>query len=181
MRTGWASRLATVALDGPWTRRELTERLAERYFADPVLAETTAVRLMEHCRRMPTGTVEDLSRLIMALPRLGRSDPPRQRPPRPRWRWPVPEWETTEELAAALDLRPSELDWFADVRGWNRRAPGPVRHYRPHWLPTRSGGVRLIEAPKPGWPRCNGGCCGTCSPPSRCIRRSTASGGAARR
>nr|WP_285509331.1 reverse transcriptase family protein [Actinokineospora sp. NBRC 105648] len=57
----------------------------------------------------------------------------------------MPEWHTPGEVAAALGLRPSELDWFADARGWNRRAADPLRNYRYRWVtPTR-----LIEAPKP--------------------------------
>jgi RNA-directed DNA polymerase len=145
MRTFWEDQLATVALDGPWTRQELTDRLAEP-MNDPVAAEAFAVRLMEHCPRMPTGTPEDLARLIRALPPLPE---PSVEPEYPRWRWPVPRWETTTELADALDLRPSELDWLADARGWNRRAAQPIRHYRPYWLRTGTGGIRLIEAPKP--------------------------------
>lgn len=69
--------------------------------------------------------------------------------PQPVWRWQVARWETFDDCAQALDLTPGELDWFADVRGWNRRAEPPLRHYRYHWIPTASGGVRLLEQPKP--------------------------------
>ncbi len=67
----------------------------------------------------------------------------------PVWRWQVARWTTFDECAAALDLTPGELSWFADARGWNRRAAEPVRHYGYRWIPTASGGVRLIERPKP--------------------------------
>jgi RNA-directed DNA polymerase len=69
--------------------------------------------------------------------------------PMPVWRWRVARWETFEACAAALDLTPGELSWFADSKGWNRRAADPVRHYTYRWIPTASGGVRLIERPKP--------------------------------
>ncbi|GAA3573092.1 hypothetical protein GCM10022222_66720 [Amycolatopsis ultiminotia] len=69
--------------------------------------------------------------------------------PMPVWRWQVARWATFDECAAGLDLTPAELSWFADARGWNRRAPGRLRHYSYRWVPTASGGVRLIERPKP--------------------------------
>ncbi|GAA4549908.1 reverse transcriptase family protein [Amycolatopsis samaneae] len=70
-------------------------------------------------------------------------------PPMPVWRWAVARWTTFDECAAALDLTPGELDWFADARGWNRRAAGALRHYRYRWIPTATGGIRLLEQPKP--------------------------------
>ncbi|WP_268871961.1 reverse transcriptase family protein [Amycolatopsis orientalis] len=69
--------------------------------------------------------------------------------PMPVWRFQVARWATFDECAAALDLTPGELSWFADTKGWNRRAACPVRHYTYRWIPTASGGVRLIERPKP--------------------------------
>jgi len=67
----------------------------------------------------------------------------------PVWRFQVARWATFDECAAGLDLTPGELSWFADTKGWNRRAAEPVRHYSYRWIPTASGGVRLIERPKP--------------------------------
>jgi RNA-directed DNA polymerase len=69
--------------------------------------------------------------------------------PQPVWRWQVPRWTTSAECAQALDLTEGELDWFADSGGWNRRAARSLRHYRYRWIPTASGGARLLEQPKP--------------------------------
>jgi hypothetical protein len=69
--------------------------------------------------------------------------------PMPVWRWPVARWASFDECATALDLTPGELAWFADERGWHRRARPPLRHYSYRWIPTKSGGARLIERPKP--------------------------------
>jgi len=69
--------------------------------------------------------------------------------PLPVWRWQVARWTTFDECAAALDLTPGELSWFADARSWNRRAATPLRHYRYRWIPTATGGIRLLEQPKP--------------------------------
>lgn len=51
-------------------------------------------------------------------------------------------------LARELRLTPGELDWFADTRSWNRRAPSQaLRHYRYEWR-SRPGRVpRLLEVP----------------------------------
>jgi hypothetical protein len=64
--------------------------------------------------------------------------------------WDVPPLVTVGELADWLELRPEELDWFADRRQLERSLPpGPLRHYRYYWLSKRLGGsARLVEAPK---------------------------------
>jgi len=69
--------------------------------------------------------------------------------PMPVWRWQVARWTSHDECAAALDLTPGELSWFADERGWHRRSAPVLRHYSYRWIPTASGGARLIERPKP--------------------------------
>ncbi|MBP2322604.1 hypothetical protein JOF56_002989 [Kibdelosporangium banguiense] len=105
-----------------------------------------ADRLLAHCPRPPLGNARDLSRLILEFP----PEPVLVMPPVPRiWRWGVPQWEYTADVAALLDVTLSELDWLADAGGWNRRAGEPLRHYRPKWVATSTGGIRLIEAPKP--------------------------------
>ncbi|WP_326565820.1 reverse transcriptase family protein [Amycolatopsis rhabdoformis] len=67
----------------------------------------------------------------------------------PIWRWQVPHWTTTESTATALNLTPGELLWFSDPNHWNDRANPTLRHYHHHWIPTSTGGLRLIERPKP--------------------------------
>ncbi|WP_051701445.1 hypothetical protein [Mycetocola saprophilus] len=56
--------------------------------------------------------------------------------------------DTPAELARLLGLDAGELDWFADLRGWNRLAPGTrLNHYRYEWR-SRPGRVpRLLEVP----------------------------------
>lgn len=64
--------------------------------------------------------------------------------------WTVRSIRTAGELAAMLNLTVGELEWFADRRGLERRVGAePLRHYRYRWSPKRSGGARLLEAPKP--------------------------------
>lgn len=65
-------------------------------------------------------------------------------------RWSVPALDTMGDLARWLGLTIGELMWFADPRGLER-LPGvdALRHYRYAWANKPSGGVRLLEAPKP--------------------------------
>src|SRR5258708_2638530 len=64
--------------------------------------------------------------------------------------WDVPAIESAGDLASSLQLDPSEMDWFADLKGLCYRKTSPkLRHYRYRVLRKRSGNIRLIEAPKP--------------------------------
>ncbi|HEY2701843.1 MAG TPA: reverse transcriptase family protein [Pseudonocardiaceae bacterium] len=141
-----APALASAALEGRWRRAELVERLAGTRLLDPVAVEELALRLLDLNPSPPHGTAQ-LARLLAELPDL--APPISLSAPVPQWRAGVPQWCTAEDLAAALDLELGELSWFADIRGWNRHATQPLRHYQPRWMATRSGGWRLIEAPKP--------------------------------
>ena len=63
--------------------------------------------------------------------------------------WPVPEIATVGALAEWLGVRPEDLEWFADLKDFNRRSgAGKLGHYTYRVLEKASGGVRLIEAPK---------------------------------
>lgn len=70
--------------------------------------------------------------------------------------WPVPQIalgarpDTIGDLLSTLDLDPADADWLADSRAWNRRGrDARLDHYHRWWVAKRSGGDRLIEAPKP--------------------------------
>jgi retron-type reverse transcriptase len=65
--------------------------------------------------------------------------------------WPVPAIESVAALGAWLGVHPSDLDWFADLKGLvaHRDTPARLRHYHYRVLTKRSGNIRLIEAPKP--------------------------------
>jgi hypothetical protein len=59
----------------------------------------------------------------------------------------LPDLATPGDLADWLALSPELLDWFANVAG---RDTGMTKltHYHARWVEKRSGGFRLIEAPK---------------------------------
>jgi retron-type reverse transcriptase len=70
----------------------------------------------------------------------------------PRWLeyYGLPALRTPEELAAWLQISPGRLAWLTH-RFHHRFRPAWAReaHYHFHWMDKRSGGKRLIEAPKP--------------------------------
>lgn len=65
----------------------------------------------------------------------------------------LPPIHTHEDLADFLGLAPDRLNWLAGPAQHYRDPVGGQRgasqHYCAHLLPKRSGGVRLIEEPKP--------------------------------
>jgi RNA-directed DNA polymerase len=63
--------------------------------------------------------------------------------------WPIPRIETVGALAEWLELSPSELGWFADLKGMGYKRPQPfLDHYHYLVLVKTGGGIRLIESPK---------------------------------
>ncbi len=77
------------------------------------------------------------------------AEPPRMQPAGAARRWELPAIETVGDLASWLSLHPTELKWFADLKGLCHKLNSPkLQHYRYRILSKRSGGVRLIESPK---------------------------------
>jgi hypothetical protein len=79
------------------------------------------------------------------------TQPPRMDPVPAAADWNIPRIDTAGDLADWLSLTPSELDWLADLKGltYRRGASAMLQHYRCRELQKGSGGIRLIEAPKP--------------------------------
>jgi RNA-directed DNA polymerase len=64
--------------------------------------------------------------------------------------WPIPRIETVRALADWLELNPSELQWFADLKGLGYKRPqARLEHYHYRVLAKAAGSIRLIETPKP--------------------------------
>jgi hypothetical protein len=77
-------------------------------------------------------------------------DPPRFAPLPPFAGLRIPALATLGELGAWLGEPAGQLDWLADERRGHARALQPaLQHYRYAVVAKRSGGVRLVEAPKP--------------------------------
>ena len=64
--------------------------------------------------------------------------------------WGVPRIESEAEFAKWLGLTASELESFAELKQLHRMlsSAGALRHYHFHFFAKRTGGVRLVEAPK---------------------------------
>jgi hypothetical protein len=64
--------------------------------------------------------------------------------------WAIPGIETVGGLAQWLEMTPSELTWFADLKGLGYKRPqARLEHYHYRVLTKASGSIRLIETPKP--------------------------------
>lgn len=65
-------------------------------------------------------------------------------------RWDVVELDDLADLGDLLGFTPWRLRGAADCRSFERTARSEkMRNYRYRWIPKRSAGARLIEAPKP--------------------------------
>jgi retron-type reverse transcriptase len=66
--------------------------------------------------------------------------------------WQIPRIESVGALAEWLEIGPSELAWFADLKRLCSRKSAPavssIAHYSYRVLAKDSGNIRLIEAPK---------------------------------
>ncbi len=157
-----ATGIATALLAGPWhesdmlrrARITLGRRRAPTWLIELVVEVSEAYRDPPYDRprelaaflqttqswvRAWTGRRDRLPRIVSLTPTPTRAG---------ELRWPVAPLDDLADLARLLDVDQGELAWFADVRGWERHASEPLRHYRWHAMPTRTG-QRLVAAPKP--------------------------------
>jgi len=155
-----ASGIATALLAGPWRRPDMVRRVAVAL--GQARAQTWVGTMVGEVRsgypRAPVDRPRELARYLrttrgwergqamVPLPRVVRWEP---RPTELAWpRSPVVDLPDQSAVARLLDVDAGELAWFADARGLERTAAGPLRHYRWHVL-ARPHGVRLLAAPKP--------------------------------
>jgi len=81
------------------------------------------------------------------------TEPQRMLPVAAAAKWGLPTIESLIELAVWLQLHASELAWFADLKGLGANAgaaqsKAKLAHYHYRILTKKSGGLRMIEAPK---------------------------------
>ena len=128
-----------------WLRRVVSEVLAA-YHRPPLDRPDELARFLLHGTTLPEHVARAALRgrpvrivLIPAVPgQMGNR------------RWPVPEVADLPALARLLELPVEQLDWAADLRGLQRRAPaGPMHLYRHHWVARAARTPRLLEAPTP--------------------------------
>jgi len=79
------------------------------------------------------------------------TESPKMHPAIAAARWPIPAIASVDELARWLHLDAGELAWFADLKGLGAKCIGgssKLVHYNYRILSKKSGGLRMIEAPK---------------------------------
>lgn len=137
-------RLASLLGQHRW--RFLTP-LVERYFhafPNPRPRRREVLRFLRQDRGFRRAWRQRLSRIHVRewffLP------PP---PVSPGGRWDLPVIQTAGDLAAWLEVTPNELDWYADLKGiTSKPVHSRLAHYHRRIFVKRSGGIRLVEAPK---------------------------------
>lgn len=150
--------LALAALDGAWQPEAIAERLAGALAIEDNPSTRQIGRKLVRALEGPD-EVETVAAVIarsQGFRALCEKGPLHVRvwhtptlAPRPS-RFGVPPLATVGDVAALLELPIEKLEWLADVHGMNARAPDPrLEHYHYRWIAKRSGGARLIEAPKP--------------------------------
>lgn len=159
-----AGALATAFLaEKKWTRERLTARATDVLGERPPWLSKVVARLVAQYQDRPEGRQRELARFVFADPNLRAACASSHAPTIRIWpvarvepwdsRWHVRPLSTAHDVATWLGVRVQELDWFADTHGLERHAANEsLRHYRYRWISKRSdgsGGVRLLEAPKP--------------------------------
>lgn len=148
--------LAAAFLAGEWELGAMTAR-ARRAVGRRVWLRTVALEVLKAYHRPPLDRPRELSAYVeIVLDELSPRMPPRVlreplfHPETVRAPWPVPRIDTVGDLAEFLALSIGELEWFADVRGLERKVTDErLRHYRYVQLPRAGSPPRVIEQPKP--------------------------------
>jgi hypothetical protein len=132
-----AKRLTSSCTEAPQDLEALATKVRqESAFHRAVVADRSA-RAVRHLDPSREGELLDVRRWLVPEPFFHPSG------------LAVPSLATAGELAEWLGVDPGVLDWLADVRGMNRRVREPrLDPYHRRWIAKRSGGSRLIEAPK---------------------------------
>lgn len=155
-----ATGLAMALLAGPWTRAEMLARCRSALGrpAAPAWLGRLVDYVLDAYRFPPTDRPRELAGYLRTSPAWATACASRRPPRIVEWTpvptelttrpWPIARLPDLGALARLLDVDQGELAWFADVRGQERLAAEPLRHYRWTTVPRRDG-VRLLAAPKP--------------------------------
>ena len=156
MRTDLASALAAGFLRGEWTQEGLVASGAVVLGRRPQWLTSLARQTLVLYPRPPADRPRELATNLASRPAAAKAL--RARPQvlpvaEPRMltnRWRLPEIDDLADLASFLDVGASDLDWFADPRHLARlTSQRPLQHYRVSHRVAPSGGIRVLEAPKP--------------------------------
>jgi hypothetical protein len=155
-----ANGIATALLAGPWRRPEMVRRTAVAldYARAPRWVGTLVGEVLAAHPRAPSDRPGELALFVRTTAGWAQGRAADVPPRVVRWEprattvvrrpFPVADLPDLTALARLLSVDQGELAWFADLRGLERAATGPLAHYR--WRAVaHGGGVRLLATPKP--------------------------------
>jgi RNA-directed DNA polymerase len=158
-----AESLAAAFLDGAWSMPEMFERGTAAIGRPARWLRAVAGRMRAAFPVVPADRLREVSDAIERDPAFDKAlrnprEAPRIRryfcpapamaPARPEWG--IPSLPTTGDIASWLNQDLAHLAWLADARGLAcHKRDARLHHYVYQWMPKRTGGVRLLEAPKP--------------------------------
>jgi len=143
--------IASAILAAEPTVKDIVSHLAKALDREPRRLMRAARRYL---RKFPPSItrprLRDVEAFVRADPSFRRkprtvnwiSGPASMQPVPAARAWPIPQIETVADLAAWLGAEIGELEWLADLKGLSR-------HYHYRAIEKPSGGIRLIESPKP--------------------------------
>lgn len=146
--------IAAALMDAGPSIDGLVGKLHEAFGAHPVWLEPLAVSFVDSFKDRGQPELQEVIRFL---------DRQQLKPEIKRWiteharmhavpaakTWDLPVIETAGALTDWFRLNPGELEWFADLKGLAHRTGNlKLAHYCYKVLTKRSGGIRLIEAPK---------------------------------
>ncbi|MCA9604391.1 MAG: RNA-directed DNA polymerase [Myxococcales bacterium] len=144
--------IALAALGETWSPAAIEGALADLFASEQRWMRAMARRMTRRFGEAPPLDVLEAfvraDRDLRQARRLLVRHPSLAMPPMPPSRFGAPPIASMGDLATLLEVPVEDLDWLADRRGTTRDAEAPVRHYRARWIPKRSVGWRLVEAPK---------------------------------
>ena len=153
--------LALSLLSGNWERKAITDRLQRALPDDFEQLAELSTRLCDRFHSESAPDIDDLTLYLLheaLLAALLASDaikgplldPPVMQEEYARFATqPLPQLANWSDVGEWLSLSASEMAWFADCRSQQANVSEPrLHHYRYFWVPKRTGGFRLIEAPK---------------------------------
>ncbi|WP_193610637.1 reverse transcriptase domain-containing protein [Nocardioides lijunqiniae] len=156
MRKDLARALAAGFLGGEWTAPGLVESGAVVLGRKPRWLKPLVKQTLKLYPRPPYDRPRELATNVRTRPAAKKAlaaHPVVQPTPGTRMltnRWRLPELHDPADLAELVGITTSELDWFADPRRLARSAGDvPLQHYRVGHRTAASGGIRVLEAPKP--------------------------------
>jgi hypothetical protein len=135
----------TLNKDWRWLR-PLAKRYLKQFVERTRPRHRDVVALLARDKGFAKAAARNIRHLSIAHWVVGTQD---MQPVEAAREWSLPVIESAGALAEWLGIDDGELAWFADLRGLGQKTKiQPLSHYNYRVVAKRSGGLRLVEAPK---------------------------------